>query len=92
MLPAVAGFNRTARQIFAYTVLLVATSLALAPIAHFGPLYISVAAVLGGIFLVLAVQLWRQLNPRAAMRLFRYSITYLTVLFVAMGVDALIRR
>ena len=35
----------------------------------------------------LAVRLWRRATPKAAMQLFSYSITYLTLLFVLMAVD-----
>ena len=46
--------------------------------------------VLGGAFFALAVALRRDPSPRRAMKLFGYSITYLTVLFVAMAGDVLI--
>jgi protoheme IX farnesyltransferase len=45
------------------------------------------ASVLGVVFLALAVRLWRRATPKAAMQLFSYSITYLTLLFVLMAVD-----
>lgn len=89
MLPAVASFSRTAREILVYTVLLVATSLILAPVGHLGAIYIVTASVGGTWFLALAVWLWRRATPRAAMQLFGYSITYLTVVFVAIAVDVL---
>jgi protoheme IX farnesyltransferase len=38
------------------------------------------------------VRLWRQATPKAAMQLFSYSITYLTLLFVVMAVDVLINH
>jgi protoheme IX farnesyltransferase len=87
MLPAVATFKRTAREILFYSVLLVAVSLVLAAVARLGTIYIVSASVLGVVFLALAVRLWRQATPRAAMQLFSYSITYLTLLFVLMAVD-----
>jgi heme O synthase-like polyprenyltransferase len=40
---------------------------------------------------VFALRLRREQSQRAAMALFRYSITYLTLLFVAMAGDILIR-
>ena len=91
MLPVVATFARTARQILLYTVLLVAVTLVFAAVGHMGPLYIAAAVVLGALFLVYAVRLRQEQTPRAAMALFRYSITYLTVLFVAMAGDVLVR-
>jgi protoheme IX farnesyltransferase len=35
----------------------------------------------------MSVRLWRSKTPKSAMRLFSYSITYLTLLFVFMAVD-----
>ncbi len=95
MLPAVASLRRTAFEILLYTALLVGVSLLFAPVAHMGPVYLGVAAAAGLVYLVLAARLWHRARAdRAttgdAMRLFGYSITYLTVLFVAMGVDALL--
>jgi len=92
MLPVVATFTRTARDIFAYTVLLVATTLVLGAVAHLGPIYLVAAVVLGAGFLGVAVQLWRRATPKAAMRVFSYSISYLTLLFVAMAVAVIVPR
>ncbi len=92
MLPSVASFRRTATEILVYSVLLVGVSLLLAVVAHLGLLYTVCALVLGAGFLAMAVRLWTQASAKASMRLFSYSITYLTVLFVAMAVDVLIRH
>jgi protoheme IX farnesyltransferase len=46
---------------------------------------------LGALFVVYALRLRREPTPQAAMALFRYSITYLTLLFVAMAGDVLLR-
>jgi protoheme IX farnesyltransferase len=91
MLPAVVGYTRTARQIVVYTVLLWATSLVFHPVARMGDVYLAAAIALGGVFLWQAVQLWRHATPERAMRLFAYSISYLTLLFGAMAVDQLLR-
>jgi len=91
MLPAVATFKRTSYEILVYTVALIACSLLLVPVASLGTLYLVAASVLGAGFLVLAVRLAIRETPKAAMRLFSYSITYLTVLFVCMAVDVLVR-
>ncbi len=91
MLPAVASFRRTATSIVAYTIALVAVSFAVAAVGHLGAVYVASAAVLGAIFLVLVVQLRLRATQKAAMRVFGYSITYLTLLFVAMAVDVLAR-
>jgi heme o synthase len=87
MLPAVATFTRTAREILFYSVLLAAVSLLLAAVATLGVIYVVSASVLGAVFVAMAVRLLRQQTPKAAMQLFSYSITYLTLLFVLMAVD-----
>ncbi len=92
MLPAVATFARTAREILVYSVLLVGTTLLLAPVASLGVIYLVSASLLGLVFLGLALRLRWQATPKAAMQLFSYSITYLTVLFVVMAVDILTRH
>jgi protoheme IX farnesyltransferase len=91
MLPVVATLKRTARQILVYTVLLVAITLVFAAVGHMGVLYTVSAAVLGAVFLGYAVRLRQAATPKAAMRLFQYSITYLTLLFAAMAGDVLVR-
>ncbi len=87
MLPVVATFRRTASEILAYTVLLVGVSLLLAVVGHLGVIYVVSASVLGLVFIAMSIRLWMRATPKAAMRLFSYSITYLTLLFVLMAVD-----
>jgi heme o synthase len=92
MLPAVASMTTTTRQITAYTVVVWATSLAFGAVAHMGPLYWVSAIVLGAAFLVYALRLHFDPTTASAMRLFGYSITYITLLFGAMAVDQLVRH
>ena len=92
MLPVVKSFAGTARQIIWYTVVLWIVSLVFAPVAGMGLLYLGTAFVLGAVFLFMALRLAREATMSRAMGLFGYSITYLTVLFVAMAVDALVRH
>jgi protoheme IX farnesyltransferase len=92
MLPVVADARSTGRQIVAYTTLLWAVSLAFAPIAGMGWIYTGSAIVLGAAFLFHAVRLLRHSNVRNAMRLFGWSITYVTLLFSAMAIDQLVLR
>jgi len=87
MLPVVATFRRTALEILVYTVLLVGVSLLLAVVGHLGTIYVIAASALGLGFIAMSVRLWMRATPKAAMRLFSYSITYLTLLFVFMAVD-----
>lgn len=91
MLPAVVSMKRTARQIVIYTVALWGCSLLFAPVADMGLLYIVSAAVLGAIFLLRAVELLRDATAPRAMRLFHYSISYISLLFGAMALDQLLR-
>lgn len=92
MLPAVATLKRTARQIIVYSVLLVACSLLFAAVAHMGVFFTTTAVVLGLAFLAYAVNLQREATEKAAMAMFKYSITYLTLIFVAMAADVVIRH
>ena len=92
MLPVVRGEAETARQIVLYTIVLVGVSLLLLPAAGMGWIYLVAAVVLGGLFLWGAIRLRADASSgRAAIRLFRYSISYLTLLFAAVAVDALVR-
>jgi len=96
MLPVTAGPAETARQIWLYTILLVAMSLVLWAVAGMGGVYLAVALVFGGLFLLRAWRLRSEVLGdgllRGASRLYRFSITYLTVIFAAIAVDAIIPR
>jgi heme o synthase len=92
MLPVVRGEAETARQIVLYSLALIAVSLLLLPAAGMGWIYLCAAVILGALFLHLALRLRADAgNGRAAIGLFRYSISYLTLLFAAVAVDALVR-
>lgn len=90
MLPSVTTLEATSRQITAYTVLLVGVSLLFHVVAGMGWLYLAVAVALGVVFCLQAVGLQREPTPARAMKLFGYSITYLTLLFVVMAVDVVV--
>jgi protoheme IX farnesyltransferase len=91
MLPAVASLRTTASRILFYTVLLWGLTLLFDPVAGMGDVYLASAFVLGAVFTGMAFQLTRRTTPAAAMRLFSYSITYITLLFGAMALDQLLR-
>jgi protoheme IX farnesyltransferase len=91
MLPSVATLADTARRIIFYSVVLVGLTLVFASVAGMGSVYLSSALVLGLLFGAMAVAVRRDPSERTAMRLFSYSITYVTLLFVAMVVDVLVR-
>jgi protoheme IX farnesyltransferase len=92
MLPAVAPAAVTVRKIVGYTATMVLGTLVLAPIADLGPLYVLAAAVTGALFLWSTVDLGRNPSPQRSMRVFGFSITYVTLLFAAMTVDVLVRH
>ena len=92
MLPVVATPLAVARRIVAYSWVMVACSLLLWPLATTW-IYGAAAIVLGACFLFEAHRLHRQVRgggKARPMRLFHFSITYLTLLFVAVAVDALL--
>ena len=92
MLPVVAGDTRVATEVMGYAVAMVACSLALVPLAGMSWVYAVVATTLGLWFLSGCVGLYRRsLHPTTMklheMRLFHLSITYLTLLFLAVAID-----
>jgi protoheme IX farnesyltransferase len=92
MLPSVVSLRTTATRILLYTVILWGLSLLFDAVGHLGVIYLVSALVLGGIFTYLAVEVRRTESTKQAMRLFTYSITYVTLLFGAMVVDVLVRH
>ena len=94
MLPVVRGTAETTRQILLYTILLVAISLVTYAVARMGVVYLAAAVALGAIFVWQAARLARAVTVEGttagAIRLYRYSISYLTLLFAAVAVDALV--
>lgn len=90
MLPTVATMRETIVQMAGYVVVLTATTLVLGPVAGLGVIYMCAAGVLGAGFLASVVLLGRNPTPGQSMRVFAFSITYVTVLFVAMAVDVLV--
>jgi protoheme IX farnesyltransferase len=97
MLPVERGPVEVGRQIVAYAWAMVLTSLVLVPVAGMGWVYAVSALLAGGLFLAEAHRLLRaakagrtrvaELKP---MRLFHYSITYLTIVFLAVAVDPIL--
>ncbi|HOT80173.1 MAG TPA: heme o synthase [Microthrixaceae bacterium] len=92
MLPSVAAYETVTRKIIAYTVVVVALTFVFGPVADLGAVYLVSAGVLGAVFLALAVKVHRTESAAAAMKLFTYSITYITLLFGAMAVDVLVKH
>ncbi|MFZ9384827.1 MAG: heme o synthase [Ilumatobacteraceae bacterium] len=92
MLPTVTTLDETIRQMVGYTVVLAAVTIALGPVADLGILYLAAAIVLNAAFVAGTIGLGRQPTPARSMRLFAFSITYVTLLFVAMAADVMIEH
>jgi protoheme IX farnesyltransferase len=90
MLPVVRGDRETARQIVWYSIVLVGVTLLPFAWQTAGVLYLAAALLLGALFLRLAWRLRRETTPVRAGALFRFSLLYLALLFVAMAVDPLL--
>jgi heme o synthase len=95
MLPVVATRQHVVSRIVLYSWAMVAVSLLLWPVAGTTPLYPAVAVLAGGAFLqqvhALQSRVRAGLPPRPT-RVFHASISYLTVLFVAVALDALVQH
>jgi protoheme IX farnesyltransferase len=95
MLPVVKGIPETTRQIALYTMLMVAISLVLFAVGRMGAIYLVAAVGLGAMFLWQAYGLWRrgsseEASTAGAIRLYKFSISYLSLLFAAIALDALV--
>ena len=97
MLPVVKPAREVGRQVVLYSWVMVATSLLLWPVAETGLFYPIAAAVLGAVFLVEAHRMWARsrgtedLSKIQPMRLFHSSNLYLSLLFVAVALDPLLK-
>ncbi|MFC8668167.1 heme o synthase [Streptomyces sp. NPDC057199] len=97
MLPVIASNKVVARQIVLYSWAMVAVSLLLTPLGYTGWFYTVVALVTGGFWLWEAHGLQTRAKDGAVgaklkeMRLFHWSITYVSLLFVAVAVDPFLR-
>ena len=87
MLPVVKGEPEAYRQIFLYSILLVAISVMLVPLRAMGYIYLGLALGLGGVFLWYAYKLMREGGHAAAWKLYKYSLLYLALIFAAMVLD-----
>lgn len=90
MLPAVVPFDHAVRQMIGHTLAMVACTLVLVPVADLGAIYTSTAIALGALFVVATIALARGPSAQMSMRVFGFSITYVTVLFAAMTLDVLV--
>ena len=94
MLPVVTSAEVVARRILYYSYAMVAASLLLVPVGHPGWLYLVAAVALGVAFLAEAHRLLvrvRQGDNPQPLRLFRWSTSYLSLLFVGLAVSTLLQ-
>ncbi|NCZ62255.1 MAG: protoheme IX farnesyltransferase [Cellvibrionales bacterium] len=87
MLPVTHGVRFTALHIFLYTVIMILITLLPFATLLSGWLYLVGAAILGAVFLYWSVEILRDKNPKAPMETFKFSITYLLLLFIIMLAD-----
>lgn len=87
MLPVVAGEQETRRQILLYSLQMVAISFLPTPVGMLGIPYLIMAAAFGGIFLYYAVRMQRDYATSTTWGLYKYSLLYLALLFIAMVID-----
>ena len=87
MLPVTHGTRFTALHILLYTILMFLITLLPYITLLSGWIYAVAATLLGIRFLYWSVEVLREKNPDAPMATFKFSITYLMVLFIAMLAD-----
>ncbi|HEY5489193.1 MAG TPA: heme o synthase [Candidatus Limnocylindrales bacterium] len=87
MLPVTHGVPETTRQIGLYTVLMVCLTLVFFAVARMGLIFLAGSLILGGLFIFQAFAMWRDGTDARAVRLYKFSITYLTALFALMVLD-----
>jgi protoheme IX farnesyltransferase len=92
MLPVVAGEAETRKQILLYTVQMIAVTLLLFAFQMMGWIYFAAALLLNAMFLARALKLWRlpDTDKALAKRLYKFSQSYLALLFLAMVLDKII--
>jgi heme o synthase len=91
MLPVVAGEAETVKQIVLYTLLLLASTLALFSVGEMGLLYLVAAVALGLGLLYLTIRLYRERTLKQARTVFWFSNYYLVLIFAAMVIDHALR-
>jgi len=87
MLPVTHGDKFTRQFILLYTILLVLVTILPYLSGMSGLIYLAAALSLGGIFLYYAIRMRLDESPRLPMRVFKYSINYLMLLFAALLLD-----
>jgi protoheme IX farnesyltransferase len=87
MLPVTHGVSLTQLFILLYTILLVLITILPYSSGMSGLIYLITAMILGAVFLSYAIRLRKDTGTELPMRVFRYSIKYLMILFAALLID-----
>ena len=90
MLPVVRGELETRKQIFIYTIELIAVTLLLPILNLAGLFYLITSLVLGGVLIYAAWAVWKQGGNKVAWRMYKWSSTYLVFIFLAIMIDAVL--
>jgi len=90
MLPVVMGESETRKQIFLYSLLLLAVTLVLFAMHTMGYIYLFSALIMGGILIYMSVRLLQEKTKGWARTIFWYSNCYLAAIFAVMVIDRVI--
>ena len=91
MLPVVAGRDVTRRQIVLYSALLFPIAVMPYVLGYAGIFYGAAAAILSGLFLLMALRVWRRKDEESAKQLFAFSLLYLFLIFATLLGENLLR-
>jgi protoheme IX farnesyltransferase len=91
MLPVTHGDKFTRLHVLLYTIILYAVSLLPFAVGMSGWIYLACALTLGAVFLFYAIQICLRYSDELARRTFRYSIFYLSTLFLFLLIDHYLR-
>jgi protoheme IX farnesyltransferase len=87
MLPVTHGEQFTLLHIVLYTIILVIVTMMPFSVGMTGLIYLVFATILNGIFLYYVVMLYRNYSDKLSMKIFKYSILYLGLIFTALLID-----
>ena len=91
MMPVVMGEERTRNAIFLYTILVnILVVLLYISTESLGAIFLGGGLMLGGIFVYYAYRLLKEKHRPAALRLYKYSLIYLALVFLGVMVDQVI--
>lgn len=90
MLPVVSGVDKTKKQIFSYTLFVVALTVVFFATGALSVAYLGLAAALGAGFVYYAWQLWKGPGIEKAKPMYLYSLAYLALFFLVIMFDSVL--